>query len=229
MPSLCGAGDGDGALCGLRRCRGRWPAPARSRRRRIVFAVDGVVGAGFVGAIEAVEQVGRSAASMGSPLLRTERTAISRRSPQRHGQLPPGSVYLQALSKSRPRPVGGARRCPVRQCPRDRALPGKIPFEGHGLEGEASPSTRRLRSTTAAGPSEVWAPCGVGRPDRAYRSRGSACARLHLGALNPLALAGDGVTAALPQDGVVGEDDRERGLQFVDASAMNCCCWAQAC
>ncbi len=25
---------GDGALCGLGRCRGRWPAPARSRRRR---------------------------------------------------------------------------------------------------------------------------------------------------------------------------------------------------
>lgn len=131
--------------------------------------------------------------------------------------MPPGSVYLQAVvQKHGHGPLEARGVAPYGNARRDRALPGKIPFEGHGLEGEG------LALHKAA---EVDDGRGAFRGLGALRGRSGQiehighealhALRLHLGALNPLALAGDGVTAALPQDGVVGEDDRERGLQFV--------------
>lgn len=174
------------------------------------------MGAGFVGAIEAVEQVGQVGRIDGLAAVAHGKDGISRRSPQRHGHGAPGSVYLQALSKSTATARWRRAALPRTAMPARRALPGKIPFEGHGLEGEG------LALHKAA---EVDDGRGAFRGLGALRGRSGQiehighealhALRLHLGALNPLALAGDGVTAALPQDGVVGEDDRERGLQFV--------------
>lgn len=155
---------------------------------------------------------------MGSPLLRTERTASPVAARSVTATVPPGSVYLQALSKSTA--TARWRRAAL---PRTGQCPGatvhcqvRSRFEGHGLEGEG------LALHKAA---EVDDGRGAFRGLGALRGRSGQiehighealhALRLHLGALNPLALAGDGVTAALPQDGVVGEDDRERGLQFV--------------
>lgn len=154
---------------------------------------------------------------MGSPLLRTERTASPVAARSVTATVPPGSVYLQALSKSTA--TARWRRAAL---PRYGAMPGatvhcqvRSRSKATASKVRASPFTRRLRSTTAAGPSEVWAPWGRSGQIEHIGHEALHALRLHLGALNPLALAGDGVTAALPQDGVVGEDDRERGLQFV--------------
>ena len=167
---------------------------------------------------------------MGSPLLRTERTASLACALSVTVTVPPALVYLQALSKSTatdrwrrvalPRTVIPLSMAHSHMSSRSKATASNV---------RASPSTRRLRSTMPAGPSEAWAPSGAGRARSSIsvtrpcmRSASTWVLSIHwrwLAMVPPPRCRRMALLARMTVSGV---------FSSWDASAMNCCCWAQA-
>ena len=165
---------------------------------------------------------------MGSPLLRTASTASPGSVPRWMATVPPGSVYLQALSSSTATSRSRRVAFPRTEMPAATELSQAISrSKATASKESASPSTRRLRFTSGA--SSPAASSVAGRA-RSSISATRACMRsastwvlsthcIWLATVSPPRRRRMALFARITVRGV---------FSSWEASATNCCCWFQA-
>ncbi len=168
---------------------------------------------------------------MGSPVLRTARTASPAAARNVTAIVPPGSVYLQALSRSTATARWSRTPSPRTDTPSSTAhSQASLRSKATASKVRASPSTSRLRSTMVAGLSADAPFLADGRAKSSMsatrpcmRSASTWVLSIHwrwLAMVSPPRCRKMALLARMTVSGV---------FSSWEASAMNCCCWAQAC